>query len=44
VLAHGHPTELETLFDFGCYNYAAPDGAGGLKIAQPFKAGWLAHD
>jgi hypothetical protein len=20
-------TELETLFDFGCYNYAAPDGA-----------------
>jgi hypothetical protein len=26
VLAHGHQTELETLFDFGCYNYAAPDG------------------
>jgi hypothetical protein len=32
-------TELETLFDFGCYNYAAPDGVGVLKIAQPFKAG-----
>jgi len=27
VLAHGHQTNLETLFDFGCYNYAAPDGA-----------------
>jgi hypothetical protein len=27
VLAHGHQTELETLFDFGCYNHAAPDGA-----------------
>jgi hypothetical protein len=23
VLVHGHQTELETLFDFGCYNYAA---------------------
>jgi hypothetical protein len=21
-------TKLETSFDFGCYNYAAPDGAG----------------
>jgi hypothetical protein len=27
VLAHGHQTELETLFDFGFYKYAAPDGA-----------------
>jgi hypothetical protein len=27
VLAHGHQTELETLFDFGFYNYAAPHGA-----------------
>ena len=44
VLAHGHQTELETMFDFGCYNYAAPDGAGGSKIAQPFKAGYLARD
>jgi hypothetical protein len=30
VLAHGHQTELETLFNFGCYNYAAPDGAGRI--------------
>jgi len=22
-----HLTELETWFDFGCYRYAAPDGA-----------------
>jgi hypothetical protein len=28
VLAHGHQTELETLFGFGGYNYPAPDGAG----------------
>jgi hypothetical protein len=27
VLAHGYQTELETLFDFGCRNHAAPDGA-----------------
>jgi hypothetical protein len=27
VLAHGHQTELETLFDFGGYKHAAPDGA-----------------
>jgi hypothetical protein len=30
VVNAGSPllTELKTLFDFGCYKYAAPDGAG----------------
>jgi hypothetical protein len=34
VLAHGHQTELETLFDLGCYNYAAP---------VAFLFAWLEH-
>ena len=28
-------TEIETLFDFGCYNYAAPDGAPAGRALLP---------
>jgi len=40
VLAHGHQTELETLFDFGCYNHAAPDGAKRVENSPAFQ-GWV---
>jgi hypothetical protein len=40
VLAPGHQTELEILFDFGCYNYAAPDGAGRVENSAAFQ-GWV---
>ena len=35
-------TELETLFDFGCYNYAAPDGAEteSQRDSNPSAQGW----
>jgi hypothetical protein len=35
-------TELETLFDFGCYNYAAPDGAENesQRDSNPSSHGW----
>ena len=39
MLAHGHQTELETLFDFGCYNHAAPDGAKRVENSPAFQ-GW----
>jgi hypothetical protein len=42
VLAHGHQTELETLFDFECYKYAAPDGAENesQRDSNPSAQGW----
>jgi hypothetical protein len=44
VLAHGHQTELETLFDFGFYNYAAPDGAENesQRNSNPSAQDWRA--
>jgi hypothetical protein len=39
VLAHGHQTELETWFDLDATTMSRLTALGGLKIAQPFKAG-----
>ena len=40
LLVQGHQTELETWFDFGWYNYAAPDGAGQVESSPAFQ-GWV---
>ena len=43
VLAHGHQTELETLFDFEFYNHAAPSGAPVCESqwdSNPSAQGW----